>query len=171
MWKPANLRNPPGLASPNHPPLARGALVRCLDFHPVTIPGTGGAVTIRRRLPCEIATGGTPAADTGRVREVTICRKLPCALSAATRRVSTGAVECGWMGCGKKSFHKVLQFPVEKFFFLHILLWINFPCLSKTKPSFPHKFPLLLLLLPKIFTFIFIIHYFTEMRSYHALYL
>ena len=55
MWKLASLRNPPASAQPRHPPLARGALVRCLDFHPVTLPGTGGAVTIRRRFPCALS--------------------------------------------------------------------------------------------------------------------
>ena len=43
-------RNPPGLASPNHPPLARGALVRCSD-------------------KCR-------SNDTGRVREITITDQL-----------------------------------------------------------------------------------------------
>ena len=168
MWKPANLRNPLGLASPNHPHNGQGGFGALPRFPPGNDTGHWRGSNDLLKIPVQNCLRGHPG---GRVREVTICRKLPCALSAATRRVSTGAVECGWMGCGKKSFHKVLQFPVEKFFFLHILLWINFPCLSKTKPSFPHKFPLLLLLLPKIFTFIFIIHYFTEMRSYHALYL
>ena len=45
------------------PPLARGALACASTTTALTIPGTGGAVTIRRRFPCEIATGGTPACE------------------------------------------------------------------------------------------------------------
>ena len=37
---------PPVWLRQTTPTMARGALVRCLDFHPVTIPGFGGAVTI-----------------------------------------------------------------------------------------------------------------------------
>ena len=48
-----------GFAKP--PPFGKGGFGLRLGFHPVTIPGTEGAVTNRRRFPCEIATGGTPA--------------------------------------------------------------------------------------------------------------
>ena len=65
------------------PPFGKGGFGLCVYFHPVTLPGTGGAVTICRRLPCEIvsghwrgsndllkatvriATGGTPACENG----------------------------------------------------------------------------------------------------------
>ena len=43
-----------GFAKP--PPFGKGGFGR------PPIPGTGGAVTIRRRFPCEIDTGGTPEA-------------------------------------------------------------------------------------------------------------
>ena len=56
------LRNPPASAVPRHPPLARGALVRA-SFPPGNDTGRVREVTNRRKLPCEIATGGTPACE------------------------------------------------------------------------------------------------------------
>ena len=67
-----------------------------------------------------------------------------------SQKFSTGAVECGKIICGKslEKFHSTE--PVEKLYFLHSLLWIIFRCGSKSKSTFPHKFPLILLLLPKL---------------------
>ena len=45
------------------PPFGKGGFGLSIYFHPVTIPGFGGAVTICWRLPWEIATGGTPACE------------------------------------------------------------------------------------------------------------
>ena len=55
MWKPATPESPRFCQRQNHPPLARGALVCISISTAVTIPGTGGAVTIRRRFPCALS--------------------------------------------------------------------------------------------------------------------
>ena len=47
-------RNPPGLASPNHPHNGQGGFGR------PPIPGVGGAVTNRRKPPCGIVSGHCP---------------------------------------------------------------------------------------------------------------
>ena len=49
----------------------------------------------------------------------------------------------------RKNFSpQLLTEPVENFFFPHIRLWIKKRCGSKTKPTYPHKFVLILLRLP-----------------------
>ena len=50
-------RNPPGLASPNHPPLARGALVRCSDKCRSNDTGRGREVTIPQKPGAELSAG------------------------------------------------------------------------------------------------------------------
>ena len=54
----------PRLGKPRHPPLTRGALVRA-SFPPGNDTGRVREVTNRRKLPCEIASGGTPACEIG----------------------------------------------------------------------------------------------------------
>ncbi len=49
---------------PKPPPSRREVFTE--PFYKVTIPGTGGAVTNRRKLSCEIDTGGTPAGGSGK---------------------------------------------------------------------------------------------------------
>ena len=56
----------PRLGGAEAPPFDKGGFVLCTYCTAVTIPGFGGAVTICRRFPWEIATGGTPAAGTAR---------------------------------------------------------------------------------------------------------
>ncbi|MBQ9148395.1 MAG: hypothetical protein IJX69_02390, partial [Oscillospiraceae bacterium] len=62
---------------------------------------------------------------------------------------STGAVECGKITCGQFAAKNSFTKPVEKLSKLHTRLWMNFRCGSKANRTFPHNFPLLLLLLPK----------------------
>ena len=50
----------PRLGDAEAPPFGKGGFGLCNYCTAVTLPGAGGAVTNRRRLPCEIATGGTP---------------------------------------------------------------------------------------------------------------
>ena len=86
MWKPATLGNPPGFAGgKTTPTMARGALACASTTTALTIPGTGGAVTICRRFPCEIGCGHWPPIP-GTGGAVTIRRRLPCALAAGTAR-------------------------------------------------------------------------------------
>ena len=54
----------PRLGGAEAPPFGKGGFGLRLGFHPVTIPGTGGAVTNRRRFPCEIVRGHCPLAVT-----------------------------------------------------------------------------------------------------------
>ena len=63
---------------------------------------------------------------------------------------STGPVECGKIFCGKK-FSKILSTePVENSQFSTFGMWKKSRCGSKKNDTFPHNFPLLLLLLPNI---------------------
>ena len=59
MWKPASLSSP-RLGGAEAPPFGKGGFGLRFYFHPVTLPGTGGAVTICRRLPCENGCGHCP---------------------------------------------------------------------------------------------------------------
>ena len=54
MWKPASLSSS-RLGGAEAPPFGKGGFGLRFYFHPVTLPGTGGAVTIRRRLPCALS--------------------------------------------------------------------------------------------------------------------
>ena len=68
----------------------------------------------------------------------------------AAKNFSTGAVNCG-----KKSVHNCLWTnfdwdPVENRKFIHNPLWMGIPWAAWVCGGFPHKIPLLLLLLKRI---------------------
>ena len=61
--------------------------------------------------------------------------------------------------------------PVEKFQKSHIALWRKTPCVSKIKPTFPHKFPLLIQRLSKPMIDKYLYLYFTRKEPDYAFYL
>ena len=60
------LRNPPGLASPNHPPFGKGGFGALPRFPPGNVTGHWRGGNDLLKITVRIATGGTPAAGTAR---------------------------------------------------------------------------------------------------------
>ena len=59
----------------------------------------------------------------------------------------------------------------KTFVFFKGCLWKNNRCRSKTKPTFPHKFSLMLLLLPQPMKIIYISYSLARKENDHAFYL
>ena len=77
----------PRLGGAEAPPFGKGGFGLRFYFHPVTLPGTGGAVTICRRLPCENGCGHCPP---GRLRFHFLTLLLYTILSKkASRKIPT----------------------------------------------------------------------------------
>ena len=71
-------------------------------------------------------------------------------------------MECGEINCGYLSRESVKKSPVENFKILHNRLWRKSACPVLLFSTFPHKIPLLRLLLQKpmiLYIFLFIIFY------------
>ena len=66
---------------------------------------------------------------------------------------------------------KLSPMPVEKLLFFPTALWMNFPCGSKQKSTYPHKNPLLLILLPNELLNIYIYNLITRKEMDYAFYL
>ena len=127
------------------------------------VPGPG----IRWRFPHQCAHWfGMTCSDGPPNSHLSVCWRKPASTLShisiffISYLFSTPPVECGEINCGNASRESAKKFPVENQKILHNRLWRKSACPVLLFSTFPHKIPLLRLLLQKpmiLYIFLFLI--------------